>query len=177
MVSPMATSLLGCLMRLFQVARRFSMEVQPQLVLLQKTLLNIEGLGRQLYPELDLMKTAKPIMEGWMRKRMSPAFPLSRLRPQLPALADALPQLVSNLIHDWPGDSLREQARELRSLRAEINTNSRRARWGMVASALLLGAAIALSLDNLAPARVADLPLASWIFGVLAAWAGWRALR
>jgi ubiquinone biosynthesis protein len=58
------------LLRLFQTARRFNMEVQPQLVLLQKTLLNIEGLGRQLYPELDLWKTAKPILEQWMHEKM-----------------------------------------------------------------------------------------------------------
>src|SRR5690554_4578406 len=55
------------LVRLFQTARRFNMEVQPQLVLLQKTLLNIEGLGRQLYPELDLWVTAKPFLERWVR--------------------------------------------------------------------------------------------------------------
>ncbi|MFF7707541.1 ubiquinone biosynthesis regulatory protein kinase UbiB [Pseudomonas sp. NPDC007930] len=60
------------LMRLFQTARRFNMEVQPQLVLLQKTLLNIEGLGRQLYPDLDLWSTAQPYLERWMRERVSP---------------------------------------------------------------------------------------------------------
>jgi len=60
------------LMRLFQTSRRFNMEVQPQLVLLQKTLLNIEGLGRQLYPDLDLWNTAQPFLERWMRERVSP---------------------------------------------------------------------------------------------------------
>ena len=60
------------LVRLFQTARRFDMEVQPQLVLLQKTLLNIEGLGRQLYPELDLWSTAHPYLENWMRERIAP---------------------------------------------------------------------------------------------------------
>ena len=60
------------LLRLFQTARQFNMEVQPQLVLLQKTLLAIEGLGRQLYPELDLWKTAKPVLEQWMRERHDP---------------------------------------------------------------------------------------------------------
>ena len=58
------------LLRLFQTARRFNMEVQPQLVLLQKTLLNIEGLGRQLYPELDLWDTAKPFLENWMKEQL-----------------------------------------------------------------------------------------------------------
>ncbi|KZY95030.1 ubiquinone biosynthesis regulatory protein kinase UbiB, partial [Oleiphilus sp. HI0073] len=60
------------LLRLFQTARRFNMEVQPQLVLLQKTLINIEGLGRELYPELDLWSTAKPFLEKWMRDRLAP---------------------------------------------------------------------------------------------------------
>ena len=60
------------LLRLFQTARRFNMEIQPQLVLLQKTLLNIEGLGRQLYPDLDLWSTAQPFLERWMRERISP---------------------------------------------------------------------------------------------------------
>jgi len=78
------------LLRLFQIARRFDMEVQPQLVLLQKTLLNIEGLGRQLYPELNLWETAKPFIERWMRERASPKQILSNLKNQL----EQLPQLV-----------------------------------------------------------------------------------
>ncbi len=71
------------LLRLFQTARRFNMEVQPQLVLLQKTLLNIEGLGRQLYPDLDLWSTAQPFLERWMRERMSPRSLLSNLQSQV----------------------------------------------------------------------------------------------
>ena len=71
------------LVRLFQVARRFNMEVQPQLVLLQKTLLNIEGLGRQLYPELDLWTTGQPYLERWMRQRMSPKQLLKNVQSQL----------------------------------------------------------------------------------------------
>jgi ubiquinone biosynthesis protein len=71
------------LTRLFQTARRFDMEIQPQLVLLQKTLLNIEGLGRQLYPELDLWSTAQPFLERWMRERMSPKSLLQTFQTQL----------------------------------------------------------------------------------------------
>lgn len=81
------------LLRLFQTARRFEMEVQPQLVLLQKTLLNIEGLGRQLYPELDLWTTAKPFMERWMRERMGILRLLERTRRNLISVADELPEL------------------------------------------------------------------------------------
>jgi len=78
------------LLRLFQVARRFQMEVQPQLVLLQKTLLNIEGLGRELYPDLDLWQTAKPFLEDWMRQQIGPRAVFSRFRKALPELGDAL---------------------------------------------------------------------------------------
>ncbi len=88
------------LMRLFQTARRFNMEVQPQLVLLQKTLLNIEGLGRQLYPELDLWSTAQPFLERWMRERVSPKTLLGNLQSQveqLPHLANMTRDLLERL--------------------------------------------------------------------------------
>jgi len=81
------------LLRLFQTARRFNMEVQPQLVLLQKTLLNIEGLGRQLYPELDLWTTAKPFLERWMRDQVGPKAFLARARKNLGPASEQLPEL------------------------------------------------------------------------------------
>jgi ubiquinone biosynthesis protein len=81
------------LLRLFQTARRFRMEVQPQLVLLQKTLLNIEGLGRQLYPDLDLWQTAKPFLERWLAEQIGPGAFVQRLRASLPILSETLPEL------------------------------------------------------------------------------------
>ncbi|ARS51912.1 ubiquinone biosynthesis regulatory protein kinase UbiB [Kushneria konosiri] len=81
------------LMGLFQTAQRFHMEVQPQLVLLQKTLLNIEGLGRSLYPELDLWHTAKPFLERWMHERAGPKGFWEELKRQAPDLAQRMPQL------------------------------------------------------------------------------------
>jgi ubiquinone biosynthesis protein len=78
------------LLRLFETARRFDMQVQPQLILLQKTLFNIEGLGRQLYPELDLWKTAQPVLNEWMRERTRPRTILREIRAHLP---DALMSL------------------------------------------------------------------------------------
>ena len=80
------------LVTLFQTAREFNMEVQPQLVLLQKTLLNIEGLGRQLYPDLDLWNTAKPFMERWMEQRMGPAAMLRQFSTYAPELIEQLPR-------------------------------------------------------------------------------------
>lgn len=81
------------LIRLFQTARRFDMEVQPQLVLLQKTLLNIEGLGRQLYPELDLWATAKPYLETWFKDRLHPLTAAQRAWRNAPGWLEKAPQL------------------------------------------------------------------------------------
>ena len=81
------------LLRLFQTARRFEMEVQPQLVLLQKTLLNIEGLGRQLDPELDLWTTAKPFLERWMQERVGWRALLREIKSEAPSWATTLPRL------------------------------------------------------------------------------------
>ena len=89
------------LLRLFQTARQFDMQVQPQLVLLQKTLLNIEGLGRQLYPELDLWATAKPVLEKWMARRTDPRTHLRRLVENWPRVAEdllLLPEAVQQVL-------------------------------------------------------------------------------
>lgn len=86
------------LIYLFQVARRFDMEVQPSLVLLQKTLLNVEGLGRQLYPKLDLWATAMPFLERWVRDRYSPQNVLKRVSHKLPGLLEQLPNIPDNLM-------------------------------------------------------------------------------
>ena len=80
-------------LRLFQVARRFHMEVQPQLVLLQKTLLAVEGLGRQLYPDLDLWVTAKPFLEKWLRQQIGPRNFFNQLKENLPFFTEQLPHM------------------------------------------------------------------------------------
>jgi ubiquinone biosynthesis protein len=120
------------LLRLFETARRFDMQVQPQLILLQKTLFNIEGLGRQLYPELDLWRTAQPYLRKWMRERMSPRKVLRRVRAQLPDALLALqqvPQIFQTAVRDATEGRLRlpVQNAELEELRAEMRRiNSRR---------------------------------------------------
>ncbi|MGJ8668395.1 MAG: ubiquinone biosynthesis regulatory protein kinase UbiB [Oceanococcus sp.] len=164
------------LMRLFQVARRFKMEVQPQLVLLQKTLLNIEGLGRQLYPELDLWKTAKPIMEDWMRQRLSPLKGLDEIKQHLPAIVEAVPDMLRRLQQDWPPAEFAAQTRELHALRVDISEQQTRNRWALVGGLLALAAAIVLALDGRGPARIADVPLASWGLGVVSVWCFLRTL-
>ena len=86
------------LLRLFQTSRRFNVEIQPQLVMLQKTLLNIEGLGRQLDPELDLWKTAKPFLERWMSEQIGWRGLLKTFKHEAPYLARSIPQLP-RLVH------------------------------------------------------------------------------
>ena len=100
------------LMRLFQTSRRFQVEIQPQLVLLQKTLLNIEGLGRELDPELDLWSTAKPFLEKWMQDQIGPQKLLEQLKDEAPRYAQLLPA-IPRLLHDYlrksnGGDARRE---------------------------------------------------------------------
>lgn len=94
------------LIRLFDTARRFDMEIQPQLILLQKTLFNIEGLGRELYPELDLWKTAHPVLREWMDEQIGPRAVVESFRDNLPQLRDAMRQLPG-VIHN-----ISEQARD-----------------------------------------------------------------
>lgn len=87
------------LLNLFNTARRFEMEVQPQLVLLQKTLLYVEGLGRQLYPQLDLWETAKPFLEKWMMKQVGPQAVIDAVKDRAPFWAEKLPELPE-LLYD-----------------------------------------------------------------------------
>jgi ubiquinone biosynthesis protein len=120
------------LLRLLETARRFDMQVQPQLILLQKTLFNIEGLGRQLYPELDLWLTAQPYLRKWMRERMNPRTVLRKVRAQLPDTLLALqqvPQIFQTAVRDAAEGRLRLQVEntEMEELRAEMRRiNSRR---------------------------------------------------
>jgi len=87
------------LMRLFRVAQRFNVEIQPQMILLHKTLFNIEGLGRELYPQLDLWKTAHPVLKRWMNEQVGPRAILDDFRENLPHLRDALRELPDILKH------------------------------------------------------------------------------
>jgi ubiquinone biosynthesis protein len=129
------------LMRLFQTSRRFNVEIQPQLVLLQKTLLNVEGLGRQLDPDLDLWTTAKPFLERWMHEQIGWPAMVERLKNEAPRYAQLLPELP-RLLHQAlrrrtePGSA--DFAR-LAALREERRTR-RRGAWLPALVALALGA-------------------------------------
>ncbi|KAF1022946.1 MAG: putative protein kinase UbiB [Paracidovorax wautersii] len=114
------------LMRLFQASRRFQVEIQPQLVLLQKTLLNIEGLGRQLDPELDLWSTARPFLEKWMRDELGPRKFFEQLRTEAPRYAKLLPELP-RLFHDYlqQGQAVEGHRRTLELLLLEQRQTNR----------------------------------------------------
>ena len=111
------------LMRLFQTSRRFQVEIQPQLVLLQKTLLNIEGLGRQLDPELDLWSTAKPFLEKWMLEQIGPQRLWKQLKEEAPRLAKMLPE-IPRLVHAFLQRDHEQERKHLHELiRMQQRTN------------------------------------------------------
>ena len=112
------------LMRLFQISRRFNVEIQPQLVLLQKTLLNIEGLGRDLDPELDLWSTAKPFLEKWMIDQLGPRKFWEQLKAEAPQYAKLIPELP-RLLHDFLRQRNGHDSRALRALLAEQRRTNR----------------------------------------------------
>jgi ubiquinone biosynthesis protein len=112
------------LMRLFQTSRRFHVEIQPQLVLLQKTLLNIEGLGRQLDPDLDLWSTARPFLERWMIDQVGPKRLWNELRAQAPRYAKLLPELP-RLLHEYLQRPPALTLRELQELLSEQRRTNR----------------------------------------------------
>ena len=122
------------LMRLFQTSRRFQVEIQPQLVLLQKTLLNIEGLGRELDPELDLWAAAKPFLEKWMIEQLGPKKLVDQLRNEAPRYAKLLPELP-RLLFDFLQNSKSGSGRALEELLAEQKRTNR------LLQALMYGAA------------------------------------
>lgn len=137
------------LLRLFQVARRFDMEVQPQLVLLQKTLLNIEGLGRDLYPDLDLWQTAKPFLEQWFKDELGPTASLQKLRNQLPQWAQnwpEMPMLAHRLLSDAANGKLNVtlHSPELETLQRDLQRQQRRTLLAITGGSLLIGGAVLL---------------------------------
>ncbi|RJS91633.1 ubiquinone biosynthesis regulatory protein kinase UbiB [Salinisphaera sp. Q1T1-3] len=161
------------LLRLFKIARRYRYQVQPQLVLLQKTVLNVEGLGRDLYPELDLWATAKPILEDWMRKRADPKRAAERLRTQLPEIMDSLPVLAPRLVayaRDGETPGSRRLSATLTDIKHELTSARRAMRWTLVGTGLVVASALVYVYP----------PMPAWvsIVGGLAGLAAWvRAWR
>lgn len=159
------------LLRLFQTARRFDMPIQPQLVLLQKTLLNIEGLGRQLYPDLDLWQTAKPFLERWMNEHLGVRGLLKSLKNNAPLMAEKLPELPL-LLHEvldraqhgkldinWKSD-------QLEKLRQDLRRNTKRNLAGMTGASLLISATLFIILGP-QTSGIEHLPVIGWVLGGL----------
>ena len=141
------------LLRLFEISRRFNMELQPQLILLQKTLLNVEGLGRELYPQLDIWHTATPILREWMRERMGVRQVFKSLRVQMPELLEAarvLPTVIKGALHRAQGGIVRMlvETPEVEALRAEIRRGNRRHDAFTVGAAVLLAGLVWLALNH-----------------------------
>lgn len=159
------------LVRLFQTVRRFDFVIQPQLVLLQKTLLNVEGLGRQLYPDLDLWTTAKPFMERAMRNEVIFDSMLDRLPGSTPDWFRRLPDLPVQLEHALQNAARGEfkvslQSDELRRLEKILRNNNRRSLLTTIGTASLISGAVIMGLDGLQPQIVWGAPLQTWVLGV-----------
>ena len=132
------------LVNLFNTARRFNMEVQPQLVLLQKTLLYIEGLGRQLYPQLDLWQTAKPFLENWVKEQMGVQAVFTKIKENLPFWNEKLPEMP-DLVYDYLKSGRQaqvEQARLLNELKQNQAQQHQQLVSGIVAAALVVSSAL-----------------------------------
>ena len=161
------------LVYLFQTAARFDMEVQPSLVLLQKTLLNIEGLGRQLYPQLNLWETAMPFLERWVAERYSPQTVLRRLQESAPNWLEQLPQLPEVLIENLQGQRDRHVQAEqmlLAERRANEQRNGRSRRRYLAAMVCVVAAGAALpSVRSL----LDQAPTVSWLLLAVAAGLAW----
>lgn len=157
------------LVYLFQTAARFDMEVQPSLVLLQKTLLNIEGLGRQLYPQLNLWDTAQPYLEKWVQERYSPQAVIRRLQRQAPSLLEQLPHLPEMLRENFmlartPAPAAYQPAQPPAPSGQPRSTAARRRR--KLLGALLCAAAV-LSATPGGLAQLAEVPVSAWLLGAL----------
>ncbi len=171
------------LLRLFQTAQRFNMEVQPQLVLLQKTLLNIEGMGRELYPDLDLWVTAKPFLQRWMDEQAGIRSLLKGAKTNLPKLIEQMPHMpvmINDLIKQAHDRQLNMQmeSKQLEQIRKEIKDANRRTTFTLTGSALLISAVLSSTplsqtalpvIQSLSPISwgLAGLGLALMVYGII----------
>jgi len=163
------------LMSLFRTAQRFDMPVQPQLVLLQKTLLNIEGLGRTLYPELDLWETAKPFLERWMREQVGPKAAVRTIKQELPKLFTMMPQLPG-MTHELMRRvrdeqlTLNTQSEQMKLLQGQLERNASRQN-GLLLAGLFLAAGLIAGNSELANASViAGMLYAASALSALSSW-------
>jgi len=161
------------LMRLFRVAQRFNVEIQPQMILLHKTLFNIEGLGRELYPQLDLWKTAHPVLKRWMDEQVGGRAMLKDVRDNLPQLRDALRELPTILHH--LGEQASEgrirfnlQSPELKHIRQQLDEQRHQRYWLTLAATGVIAGTLVLTLG--------PIPWLGWSLLAIGGVAAYRAL-
>jgi ubiquinone biosynthesis protein len=162
------------LLRLFEALRRFDGQIQPQLLLLQKTLLNVEGLGRQLYPELDIWQTASPVLRRWMRERMSPRTVLRELRrgwPEVLEILKSVPPHAQRMLEQSRNGTLavRVDPGALEPLRGELLVRAQRRDRALISGALLLAAVLWLG-QGLQPRLIGALLGVLGLAGCVLAW-------
>ena len=170
------------LQRLFQIARSFDVEILPQLVLLQKTIINIEGIVRQLHPHLDLWETARPEMERWMSERMGVKGLIKGTILNLPRVIERLPELPNRAIDliDKIYDGkieMENKSEEIHKLREEMKIYNRKTILSVIGSGLILSSSIIYALNNTAHGAMISVPLASWVlglFGLIFIYISWR---
>ena len=170
------------LQRLFQIARSFDVEILPQLVLLQKTIINIEGIVRQLHPHLDLWETARPEMERWMSERMGVKGLIKGTILNLPRVIERLPELPNRAIDliDKIYDGkieMENKSEEIHKLREEMKIYNRKTILSVIGSGLILSSSIIYALNNTTHGTMISVPLASWVlglFGLIFIYISWR---
>ena len=170
------------LQRLFQIARSFDVEILPQLVLLQKTIINIEGIVRQLHPHLDLWETARPEMERWMSERMGVRGLIKGTILNLPRVIERLPELPNRAIDliDKIYDGkieMENKSEEIHKLREEMKIYNRKTILSVIGSGLILSSSIIYALNNTTHGSMISVPLASWVlglFGLIFIYISWR---
>jgi ubiquinone biosynthesis protein len=168
-------SLAEVLVKLFRTAQRYELTLQPQLILLQKTLLNIEGVGRQLDPELDIWAVAKPVLEKILVERYSPQRLAREFRKRLPELVTRAPDMPK-LLHAWLSQQvdgrheLSMRSHDLSDLATTLRAMQRRIVSAILGTGLLIVAAVLYALEAGGP-PLFSVPAAAWIAGVGGLWA------
>lgn len=168
-------SLAEVLVKLFRTAQKYELTLQPQLILLQKTLLNIEGVGRQLDPELDIWAVAKPVLEQILVERYSPQRLAREFRKRLPELATRAPDMPK-LLHAWLSQQvdgrheLSMRSHDLSDLATTLRAMQRRIVSAILGTGLLIVAAVLYALEAGGPSMF-SIPAAAWIAGLGGLWA------
>jgi ubiquinone biosynthesis protein len=183
LVQPMHEISFGeLLQRLLQIAQSFDVEIMPQLIMLQKTIINIEGIGRQLYPELDLWITARPELERWMDERIGVRGLLKGAKVNIPKLIDRIPDLPNKVIdvidqlHEGKIE-MENKSKEIHELRQEMKAYNQRTVLAVVGSGFLLSSSIIYALDNTTHGSFLSVPIVSWLLGfsgVLMLYISWQ---